>query len=105
MSSIELAVEGMTCGSCANAVRKALTRLPGVGHVGVDLAQGRATVVFSGEGNHLQEMLDALTEAGYKGKLVSGSPVSVSEDSPSPSMGRCASAKATQGQGGCCCGR
>jgi copper chaperone CopZ len=95
----------MTCGSCANAVRKALTRLPGVGHVDVDLAQGRATVVFSGEGNHLQEMLDALTEAGYKGKLVSGSPVSVSEDSPRPSMGRCASAKATQGQGGCCCGR
>ncbi|WP_082605462.1 heavy-metal-associated domain-containing protein [Curvibacter sp. PAE-UM] len=105
MSSMELSVEGMTCGSCANAVRKALTRVPGVGHVDVDLARGRATVAFSGEGNHLQEMLDALTEAGYKGELVSDSPASVSEDSPSPSSGRCASAKTTQGQGGCCCGR
>lgn len=105
MSSMELSVEGMTCGSCANAVRKALTRVPGVGYVDVDLARGRATVASPGDGNHLQDMLDALTEAGYKGKLVSSSPVSVSEDSPSPSMGRCASAKAAQSQGGCCCGR
>lgn len=105
MSSMELSVEGMTCGSCANAVRKALTRVPGVGHVDVDLARGRATVASLDDGNHLQDVLDALTEAGYKGKLVSGLSVSVSEDSPSPSTGHCASAKASQGQGGCCCGR
>jgi len=105
MSSMELSVEGMTCGSCANAVRKALTRVSGVGHVDVDLARGRATVASLDDGSHLQDMLDALTEAGYKGKLVSGSSVSMNEDSSSPSMGRCASAKASQGQGGCCCGR
>ncbi|QKO20896.1 heavy-metal-associated domain-containing protein [Rhodoferax sp. BAB1] len=105
MSSMELSVEGMTCGSCANAVRRALTRVPGVSHVDVDLARGRAMVASPGDGNHLQDMLDALTEAGYKGELVSGSTASGSEDSPSPAMGRCTSAKATQGQGGCCCGR
>jgi len=105
MSSMELSVEGMTCGSCANAVRKALTRVPGVGHVDVDLARGRATVAAPDDGNHLQEMLDALTEAGYKGKPVSGASVSASEDSSSPGTGHCASAKASQGQGACCCGR
>jgi Cu+-exporting ATPase len=103
MSSIELAVKGMTCGSCTNAVRKALSRVPGVGHVDVDLARGRATVTSLDAGNHLQDMLDALTEAGYEGKLVSGSSVSISEESSGPSTGHCASTKAPQRQGGCCC--
>ncbi|HCY15473.1 MAG TPA: heavy metal transporter [Curvibacter sp.] len=104
MSSIELAVEGMTCGSCANAVRKALTRVPGVGHVDVDLARGRATVASLDAGSHLQDLLDALTEAGYKGKPFSGSPAPLSEESSGPSSGHCASTKAKQRQGGCCCG-
>jgi len=104
MSSIELAVDGMTCGSCANAVRKALTRIPGVDHVDVDLTQGRATVAFLDAGSHLPDLLDALTEAGYKGKPVSDSPAAFSEDSSGPSSRHCASTKASQRQGGCCCG-
>ncbi|MBI2725840.1 MAG: heavy-metal-associated domain-containing protein [Rhodocyclaceae bacterium] len=99
MSSIELSVEGMTCGSCANAVRKALARVPGVGQVDVDLARGRATVTSLDDGSHLQDMLDAVADAGYKGKPVSGSPVSIGENSSSPSV------KTPQRQGGCCCGR
>lgn len=99
MSSMELSVEGMTCGSCANAVRKALARVPGVGQVDVDLARERATVTSLDDGSHLQDMLDAVADAGYQGKPVSGSPVSIGENSPSPSV------KTPQRQGGCCCGR
>jgi len=104
MNSIELAVEGMTCGSCANAVRKALARVPGVTAVDVDLARGRATVTSLDAGNHQQSMLDALTEAGYVGKLDSGPSAARREAPSSPSSGHCASGKTSQGQGACCCG-
>ncbi|RAI55225.1 heavy-metal-associated domain-containing protein, partial [Roseicella frigidaeris] len=39
-----LAIGGMTCGSCANAVHRALSCVPGVVSVEVDLAAGRALV-------------------------------------------------------------
>ena len=40
----ELIVSGMTCNHCRAAVAQALTKVPGVEHVSVDLASGRATI-------------------------------------------------------------
>lgn len=40
----ELEVSGMTCNHCRAAVAQALTKVPGVTHVTVDLASGRASV-------------------------------------------------------------
>lgn len=40
----ELTVSGMTCNHCRAAVAQALNKVPGVEHVTVDLATGRATV-------------------------------------------------------------
>jgi copper chaperone CopZ len=39
-----LSIEGMTCEGCANVVTRALSRVPGVTAVAVDLKAGRARV-------------------------------------------------------------
>lgn len=39
-----LSITGMTCDGCANAVRRALSRVAGVERAEVDLARGRAVV-------------------------------------------------------------
>lgn len=45
----ELAVEGMTCASCATRVQRALASGPGVSQARVNLATRRATVVYDPE--------------------------------------------------------
>ena len=40
----ELKIDGMTCGHCTAAVKKALERVAGVEGADVDLASGRARV-------------------------------------------------------------
>jgi P-type E1-E2 ATPase len=44
MDSVTLSISGMTCGHCVGAVRRALSAVPGVTAVDVDLAEGRAVV-------------------------------------------------------------
>ena len=44
MNTIFLEVQGMSCGGCVKSVTAALTRVPGVSTVNVDLPAGRATV-------------------------------------------------------------
>ena len=68
MSTIHLEVQGMSCGGCVKSVTAALTRLPGVASVEVDLSAGHAKVT----GDLLQgsdALVLALTAAGYPAKL------------------------------------
>ena len=44
MEKTVVKVEGMTCEHCLQAVTKALTALPGIGGVAVDLKAGTVTV-------------------------------------------------------------
>ncbi|ABM39793.1 heavy-metal-associated domain-containing protein [Polaromonas naphthalenivorans] len=68
MNTIDLQVEGMSCGSCVKHVTQALQSLPGVGGVEVDLASGRVRV--SGElAPGGDSLMTALTAAGYPAKL------------------------------------
>jgi copper chaperone len=63
---IELEVTGMTCGHCEMAVRKALSRVPGVTEVvAVDRTANRAAV----EGDASVEALVAAVKAeGYQAR-------------------------------------
>lgn len=92
MNSIDLQVEGMSCGSCVKHVSEALRPLPGVSEVHVDLQVGRVRV--SGEADSAQ-LIAALQEAGYPAQLAK------SEATPMvPKTGGCGG----HGQsGGCCC--
>lgn len=60
---IQLKIEGMTCGHCANAVRRALAAVPGVKDVvEVDVARGVALV--EGEAD-TGALIAAIEEEGY----------------------------------------
>jgi len=62
-----LRVSGMECGDCAQRVRNSLLGLPGVLAARVDLAEGLVRVNFASERAELQQMLDAVANAGHDG--------------------------------------
>jgi Cu+-exporting ATPase len=64
--AIEIDVQGMTCEGCVNSVKRALSRVPGVKTVDVDLAAGRASVTGP---NERDALLTALQKAGYSGAI------------------------------------
>lgn len=67
--SVELAVEGMTCGSCVGRVENALKAVPGVSGASVNLATERATVQGAAE---VSELMEAVARVGYQARLVEG---------------------------------
>jgi mercuric reductase len=65
---ITLRIEGMTCNACAEHVRAALRRLPGVAEVNVSFPLGRAEV----QADHaapIDLMLRAVAALGYRARL------------------------------------
>jgi len=61
---VVLAIAGMTCGGCAGAVTRALSAVPGVAEVRVDLAGGSATVTGTAR---VEELIRAVQAAGFDG--------------------------------------
>lgn len=62
-----LRVTGMGCGNCANRVRNGLLGLPGVLAARVELEEGLVRVNFTPNGIELQNLLDAVADAGNDG--------------------------------------
>ena len=62
-SSIQLAVQGMTCSSCAGRIEKALLKVNNVKQVTVNLAT--ETVLIEGNPS-ATELCNAITGAGYQ---------------------------------------
>ena len=60
--AVEIAVTGMTCGNCADAVESALLAAPGVHAARVDLTGGTATVWGAAAASTLR---DAVQDAGF----------------------------------------
>jgi copper chaperone len=68
MNTVDLDVQGMSCGSCIAKVTDALKELPGINGVEVHLATGRVRV----RGNLDQgsdPLLSTLQQAGYPARL------------------------------------
>ena len=70
MNTIHLDVKGMSCGGCVKSVTAALTRLPGVSIVDVDLPTGHVTV-NSDMTQGGEALVLALASAGYPASLTS----------------------------------
>ena len=85
--SVTLAIDGMSCGHCVQAVTKALSAVPGVKVRSV--AVGSA-VIEAADGRAAGQAVAALEEAGYPAKAVGDAAVT---SAPRPSKG-----------GGGCCG-
>ena len=65
--SVELAIEGMTCGSCVGRVEAALKSVPGVAEVVVNLATERATVRGIAS---VDSLVAAIGKAGFEAQSI-----------------------------------
>ncbi len=62
---IVLPIQGMTCASCASHITRALKKVSGVAEVQVNLATEKATVVLANGSVSLQDLVEAVRDAGY----------------------------------------
>lgn len=65
-----ISIEGMTCGSCASRVTKALKALDGVVDVDVTVEPGEAKVGYDDAKITPDEMVEVINGLGYKAKVV-----------------------------------
>ena len=63
--SLVLPIEGMTCASCVGRVERAISQVPGVAAVSVNLATERAEVTFDDGRKNAGAVADAVFKAGY----------------------------------------
>ncbi len=64
-----LHVEGMTCASCAVAIRTALTRLSGVESAEVKVAEKQAIVLYHPAQVRPPQLVEAVNKLGYVARL------------------------------------
>ncbi|KOX23243.1 hypothetical protein ADK67_21880 [Saccharothrix sp. NRRL B-16348] len=64
MQNNSINVSGMTCDSCVGKVTTAVSSVPGVDDVDIDIATGEVTVI--GDQVDLASVKAAVEEAGYK---------------------------------------
>jgi len=64
--TVELNVEGMSCGHCKASVEKAVSALTGVSEVAVDLAGKSVKVTYNSEKVNAEAVKKAITDQGYE---------------------------------------
>ncbi|MDQ3729194.1 MAG: heavy metal translocating P-type ATPase [Actinomycetota bacterium] len=69
-TKLDLAVQGMTCASCAGRIERRLNELDGVDAT-VNFATEKASVTYDSEAVETQDLLGAVEAAGYKARLPS----------------------------------
>ncbi len=62
---VRLDIDGMTCASCATRVEKKLSRVSGVENAAVNYATEEATVVYDPASIALDDLVSAVSDAGY----------------------------------------
>ncbi len=65
-TSIQLKVDGMTCGGCVRSVEKKLSTVSGVSTAAVDLAAGKATVQYDEAKARPEDLIAAIEQIGFK---------------------------------------
>ena len=63
MGSLELQVDNVKCGGCANTIREGLLSLHGIHEVTVDIDRGAVSIL--GEGYNDKEIHSKLGELGF----------------------------------------
>src|SRR5215472_13084934 len=61
-----LALEGMTCASCAMRIEKGLKKVPGVKNASVNFATEQATVTFDPTQTGIEQLVQKVDVVGYK---------------------------------------
>ncbi|HEV2672907.1 MAG TPA: cation-translocating P-type ATPase [Aliidongia sp.] len=73
-TTLRLSITGMSCASCVGRVERALTRVPGVTAVSVNLATEQALVTGP---SRAEDLVAAVTTAGYGATTVTDEPASL----------------------------
>ena len=60
-----LSIEGMTCAACAQRIERAVSKLPGIYSVSVNLASEKASVSFAPDIIELSEICKTINKLGY----------------------------------------
>lgn len=68
-SWVTLRIDGMTCGSCAAAVKVKLEKIDGVREARVSFDEKRARVVYNAHKVTPPRMIEAIRELGYKARV------------------------------------
>ena len=68
MTEITLELEGMTCAACASRIERRLNELEGV-QASVNLATEKAAVSYDGSSIAVEDLVTAVTDAGYGASL------------------------------------
>jgi Cu+-exporting ATPase len=76
---LEIAVDGMTCDSCVQAITHELGRLEGVKSVDVDLEGGKAVVVYTEGAVEPASIEQAIEDIGYEAELGEAQPAPSAE--------------------------
>jgi copper chaperone CopZ len=66
IETVDLKVQGMTCGNCARSVERKLASTPGVRKATVDLAGARATVEYDSGVVQPDKLAGAVRQLGYE---------------------------------------
>lgn len=68
LATVQLEVEGMTCGGCAVAVRVALKKLQGVTKAQVSYEKRSAAVTYDPARVEVAAMIEAIADLGFRAK-------------------------------------
>lgn len=68
--TVTLSVPGMDCAACPITVKKALTKVPGVGKTEVSLERREARVTFDDAKTNAEVLARATKDAGYPSTLI-----------------------------------
>ena len=63
--TVTLSVSGMTCAACPITVKKALSRVDGVGAIEVSYEKKEAVVTYDDTKTNVEALAKATTDAGY----------------------------------------
>jgi Cd2+/Zn2+-exporting ATPase len=86
-------VEGMDCAACVAKVEKAVSRLPGITEIRVNLMAERLSLRRAGDGASAEAIERQVTALGYRARLIA----QAEGDAPSPAGGGCGCGHAHSG--------
>ncbi len=66
METLTLDVKGMTCGGCANSVKRVVGAIDGVSLVDVALDSGKVKVTYDPQRARPEQFRAAIQDAGYE---------------------------------------
>ncbi len=72
--TVRLALEGMSCASCVATIESALNDVPGVLDARVNFASEEATVELADKTVQVDQLIDAVSSAGYQARAASDDP-------------------------------